>query len=82
MTKFARYNSREIRVMFYNGAGYVVRHDMYPHTHFTSDGPVTRQGNRIVTGIRQGTGRDGGFTFRDYVRPDTEPAWVPPGYQD
>ena len=39
---FARYDSRELQATHYNGAWYVVRRDLYPHT---SGVPwVTRQG--------------------------------------
>jgi hypothetical protein len=67
---FARYDSREIRVTHFNGMWYVVRRDMYPHT---SGSPwVTRQGESILVGIRQGETEDSGFTFRRYVRPDRD----------
>jgi hypothetical protein len=50
--------SREITAMWYNGAGYVVRRDLYPRT--------------MRVGIRQGTARPAapgsGFTVRTYVR--------------
>ena len=74
MAKFAVYGSRETAVTYYNGAGYVVRHDMYPHTTFTDGGPVTRQGHAVYVGARQGLTDSAGFTTRRYTRPDTEPA--------
>jgi hypothetical protein len=73
---FARYDSREIQAKHYNGAWYVVRRDMYPHT--TSDISVhgsvmvTRQGEAALVGIRQGETDDGGFTWRRYERPDRD----------
>ncbi len=76
-TAFAVYGSREITVRYFNGAGYVVRREMYPHTTFTQDGPVTRQGLAMLASCRQGTGDAGGFAVRRYALPDTEPAYVP-----
>ena len=68
---FARYDSRELQATHYNGAWYVVRRDLYPHT---SGVPwVTRQGEEVLVGIRQGeTTEDSGFTFRRYRRPDRD----------
>ncbi len=74
---FAKYASREVRVMYFNGTGYVVRHDQYPHTRFTPDGPVTKQGHALFVGARQGLTDDAGFKVTRYGRPDTEPAYVP-----
>ena len=74
---YAVYRSREITVTYFNGAGYVVRHEMYPHTTFTPAGQVTRQGHAMLAGTRQGTGADGGFVTRRYSRPDTAPEYRP-----
>lgn len=76
MTTWAIYRDREVTVRYFNGAGYVVRHDMHPHTTFTAAGPVTRQGHWMAAGIRQGTGDSGGFAWRRYTLPDTDPAYV------
>ena len=65
---FAKYGECEITARYYNGAGYVVRREMYPHTRFTPAGPDTRQGHSMLVGIRQGTGSDSGFAVRRYVR--------------
>ena len=79
--KFAKYAEREIRVMYFNGTGYVVRHEMYPHTTFTDNRQVTKQGHSFVVGARQGTSLDNaGFAYRRYRRPDTEPAFTPPTF--
>ena len=76
MGEFARYDSREIKATHYNGAWYVVRRDMYPHTTFdaTVHGSVmvTRQGEAVLVGMRQGETEDSGFTYRRYERPDRE----------
>ena len=78
---FAKYASRETQVRYYLGAWYIVRHDMHPHTHLTQAGPVTKQGHRMLVGIRQGEGNDDhGFTMRQWQRPDTEPRYTPAGY--
>ena len=73
--RFAQYDSREIKTQYFNGAWYVVRRDMYPHTTFTPayTYPVTRQGMSYSVGIRQGTSDSAGFTWARYERPDT---WV------
>ena len=68
MSEFARYSDREIHVRYYNGAGYVVRMQLHPHTRFTAAGPVTRQAHTNLVGIRQGTSDDAGFTTRRYLR--------------
>jgi len=33
--RFAQYDSREIKTQYFNGAWYVVRRDMYPHTTYS-----------------------------------------------
>ena len=75
ITMTERYDSREIAVRYYNGAWYVVRHDMYPRTSRPGDGTlVRRQGHAMHVGIRQGDGDRGGFVTRRYQLPDTGPA--------
>lgn len=72
--KFAIYRSTETQVRYFNGAGYVVRHDMYPHTLGWVNGhAVTVQGHSMLVGIRQGLTDEAGFTVRHYTRPDTQP---------
>lgn len=71
--KFAIYRETEVAVRYFNGAGYVVRHDMFPHTGFGASGPVTRQGHVMLVGARQGLTDTAGFTIRTYRRPDTAP---------
>jgi hypothetical protein len=73
MARYAVYGTRETAVTYYNGTGYVVRHDMYPHTTYTAQGPVTRQGHAVNVGARQGLTDSAGFAVRRYTRPDTEP---------
>ena len=68
---YARYGSREIQVRHYGGTWFVVRRDQYPHT--TGSPMVTRQGECRWVGARQGNDADGGFTFRRYERPDSDP---------
>lgn len=77
-TKFARYSSRVTQV-YYLGARYVVRRDLYPHTTVNDDytSSVTRQGESYSVGIRQGdacTGEDytGGYATRWYTRKDRD----------
>lgn len=70
--KFARYRIRKLRTVYYNGCGYVVMRDEYPHTTWQPE-MVTRQGSRTWVGVRQGTCDSGGFAFRRYVHPDTDP---------
>ena len=81
---FAIYRDREVCVRYFNGAGYVVRHDMFPRTTFPGYPvpPVTKQGHAMLVGIRQGTSDEAGFTTRRYQRPDSEPRYVPAGYRD
>src|SRR5258708_3185722 len=71
--RFARYESREIAVTFYNGAGYVVRSDQYPHTTWPAGRLTTLQGNARLVGCRQGTSDRGGFKVTRYTLPDTFP---------
>jgi hypothetical protein len=77
-TRFATYRSQETAVTYYQGAGYVVRHEQYPHTDFTPNGPVTRQGHAFYVGARQGldSPEGSGFAYWRYSRPDTEPEWT------
>lgn len=73
----AEYKSRETEVRYFNGAWYIVRHEMRASTHATPGraGLVTRQGRAVLVGIRQGEGNDDhGFTCRRYSLPDTESA--------
>lgn len=73
--RFAQHSSREIRTQYFNGAWYVVRKDMYPHTtHDPSNlvtHQVTRQGSCTWVGIRQGTTATAGYAVRRYEHPDT-----------
>jgi hypothetical protein len=78
--RFARHSSREIKTQYFNGACYVVRRDMYPHTTYVSDGisiapysgkQVTRQGSCTWVGIRQGTTPFAGYAVRRYEHADT-----------
>lgn len=75
-TTFAIYRSTETQVRYYNGIGYVVRHDMYPHTIFGRKPRQTMQGHSIMVGMRQGTSDNGGFKFTRYSQPDTMPTRV------
>ena len=68
MARFARYASREVRSVWFNGAGYVVRHDEFPHTVFTDAGPDTQQGHAVYVGARRGEG----FSVTRYSRPRTQ----------
>jgi hypothetical protein len=74
---FARYASTETQARYFNGAWYITRREMFPHTRWTADGRmVTKQGHAVLVGIRQGEGNDDhGFTCHRYNRPDTE---IPP----
>ena len=68
--KFAIYGEREIRTRYFNGVGYVVRHQMYPHTDF-SRVPRTLQGHSLYVGARRGDD----LTVKRYTRPDTTPRY-------
>lgn len=79
METFATYGSSEVKVTYYQGAAYVVRHDWYPHTTWPRGVQVTRQGHAMYVGIRQGTQPDpccGGFVVHRHTLPDTEPTYV------
>ena len=75
-TRFARYDSREIKVQHFGGAWYVVRRDMYPHTTSQASDAgsvmVTRQGSAVGIGIRQGSEEAGGYTCRRWELPDRD----------
>jgi hypothetical protein len=75
---FAIYRDREVIARYFNGTGYVVRHEMYPHTHYIDGRMVTRQGHARLVGARQGLTDDAGFTYRRYRLPDTDPALTCP----
>jgi hypothetical protein len=74
---FAQYKEEEL-VMFTQGVHIVVRHSMYPHTHFTDTGPVTRQGHAVTVGIRQG----GVHSTHRYEHADTAPSYMPAGWSE
>lgn len=72
--KFAVYRETETQAKFFNGAWYVVRHDMYPHTLGWAGGYAnTVQGHSMLVGIRQGFTDEAGFTVRKYTLPDSMP---------
>lgn len=70
----AVYREQE-RVTYFNGAGYVVRHDMFPRILRLPDGRrwLTVQGHVVTVGVRQGTRGPSGFAVRAYRQPDTMP---------
>ena len=74
--RFARHDSRETQIRYFNGAWYIVRRDLYPHTTYDTSAHgavmVTRQGECAWVGARQGDTSDSGFTFRRWELPDRD----------
>ena len=73
---FARYRSTETQVRYFNGAWYLVRYEMYPHTDFSRT-PRTMQGHCYLTGVGQGCTPHSGFAYFRYPRKDTEGTYIP-----